>query len=165
MTVTITNMTAADWYEVREIYSQGIATGQATFEKEKPNWEQWDENHLRNCRLVAKNEENQIVGWAALSPVSCRDVYRGVAEVSIYIRETMRGEGIGKLLLQALIYESGREGIWTLQAGIFPENKASIALHRSLGFREVGYRERIGQMNDVWRNVILFERRSLVVGI
>lgn len=160
----IEKMKPEDWEAVRSIYQEGLATGNATFETNVPGWQDWDQNHLPHCRLVAKRKD-QIVGWVALSPVSSRYVYKGVAEVSIYIAAAARGLGIGKTLLQALIEESERAGIWTLQAGIFPENAASITLHKAYGFREVGYRERIGQMKGVWRDVILMERRSKVVGL
>ena len=152
-----------DWPEVRRIYLEGIATGQATFETEAPRWEVWDAGHLQNCRLIAHSQQ-QILGWAALSPVSRRQVYAGVAEVSIYVAETARGRGIGKSLLEALIEHSERCGIWTLQAGIFPENVASVAMHRACGFREVGRRERLGKLHDVWRDVVLLERRSARIG-
>jgi phosphinothricin acetyltransferase len=141
-----------------------LATGNATFETEVPEWEKWDNNHLRDCRLVAR-AKGQVVGWIALSPVSNRCVYSGVAEVSLYVKASVRGQGIGKALLRAVIKESEYAGIWTLQGGSFPENIASIALQKSCGFREVGRRERIGQMDGVWRDVILMERRSKVVGI
>jgi L-amino acid N-acyltransferase YncA len=164
MNLTIENMKLKDWDAVHSIYQEGLAAGNATFETNAPDWEDWDQSHLHHCRLVAKRKD-QIVGWAALSPVSSRYVYRGVAEVSIYIAAAARGLGIGKTLLQALIEESERAGIWTLQAGIFPENVASITLHKACGFREVGVRERIGQMNGVWRDVVLMERRSKVVDL
>ena len=158
-------MRAEDWPSVRAIYVQGIATGQATFETEAPAWEEWNAAHMENCRFVAR-EAGEIVGWAALSPVSGRCVYGGVAEVSVYVAESARGQGIGKKLLQELIAVSEKAGIWTLQAGIFPENVPSIELHKVCGFREVGYRERIGQMHDgVWRDVVLMERRSKVIGV
>jgi len=158
-------MTADDWPEVWAIYAQGIATGLATFETEVPEWEEWNAAHMESCRLVAKTD-GAIVGWAALSVVSGRCVYGGVAEVSVYVAETARGQGIGKTLLTALVIESEKAGVWTLQAGVFPENVASIALHKSCGFREIGYRERIGQMHDgVWRDVVLMERRSEIVGV
>jgi phosphinothricin acetyltransferase len=149
---------------VLRIYLEGIATGNATFEVEAPSWEKWDGSHLPNCRLIAQ-EESKILGWAALSPVSSRRVYAGVVEVSAYVAEAARGKGIGKSLLSALIESSEDCGVWTLQAGIFPENTASITLHKSLGFREVGRRERIGKMGDAWRDVVLLERRSAKVGI
>jgi len=152
------------WPEVLRIYLEGIATGNATFEVEAPSWEKWDGSHLPNCRLIAQ-EESKILGWAALSPVSSRRVYAGVVEVSAYVAEAARGKGIGKSLLSALIESSEDCGVWTLQAGIFPENTASITLHKSLGFGEVGRRERIGKMGDAWRDVVLLERRSAKVGI
>ncbi len=152
------------WPEVLRIYLEGIATGNATFEVEAPSWEKWDGSHLPNCRLIAQ-EESKILGWAALSPVSSRRVYAGVVEVSAYVAEAARGKGIGKSLLSALIESSEDCGVWTLQAGIFPENAASVTLHKSLGFREVGRRERIGKMGDAWRDVVLLERRSAKVGI
>jgi L-amino acid N-acyltransferase YncA len=163
MDFIVDKMKAEDWSAVRSIYQEGIATGNATFETDAPEWQEWDKTHLGDCRFVARRER-QVVGWGALSPVSSRCVYAGVAEVSIYVTASARGEGIGKTLLRTLIEASERQGIWTLQAGVFPENEASIALHKAYGFREVGYRERIGQMNGTWRDVILFERRSEVAG-
>jgi L-amino acid N-acyltransferase YncA len=163
MDFIVEKMKVEDWGSVRSIYREGIATGNATFEKDVPEWQEWDRRHLGDCRFVARRE-GQVVGWGALSPVSSRCVYAGVAEVSIYVAALARGQGIGKTLLRALIEESERQGIWALQAGVFPENEASIALHKAWGFREVGYREKIGQMNGHWRDVILLERRSEVVG-
>jgi L-amino acid N-acyltransferase YncA len=156
-------MGPADWESVSAIYREGIATGNATFEQSAPEWEQWDEGHLQACRLVARARE-EMVGWAALSPVSRRPVYRGVAEVSVYVSGRARRQGVGTALLTALIESSEREGIWTLQAGIFPENTASVELHRRAGFRVVGTRERLGSMDGRWRDVVLMERRSAVVG-
>jgi phosphinothricin acetyltransferase len=164
MNLALEKMKSADWNAVRAIYEEGIATGHATFETEVPEWREWDKSHLRDCRLVAKAKE-QVVGWTALSPVSERCVYAGVAEVSIYITSSARGQGIGKTLLKALIDKSEKVGIWTLQAGVFPENTASIALHKACGFREIGYRSRIGQTGDVWRDVVLLERRSEICGL
>ena len=162
------------WPAVREIYREGIATGNATFETELPEWEKWDSSHRKNCRLIAFepiDEEElipldrlNVLGWAALSPVSSRRVYAGVAEVSVYVAAAARGHGVGKALLQALVEESEQNGIWTLQAGIFPENRASIALHKSCGFRKVGVRQRVGKLGDTWRDVMLLERRSEAVG-
>jgi phosphinothricin acetyltransferase len=153
-------MTADDWPAVRAIYVEGIATGDATFETAAPEWPEWDARHLPHSRLIARKTD-EILGWAALSPVSSRPVYRGVAEVSIYVAARTRCQGIGRALLQALIAESTSHGIWTLQAGIFPENTASIELHRRAGFRLVGTRERIGQMADGrWRDTVLLERRN-----
>lgn len=164
MIYRIETMRAADWDQVRAIYLEGIATGNATFEQEAPSWEQWDRTCLQRPRLTARHDET-ILGWAALSPVSAREVYRGVAEVSVYISASARGRGIGRALLEALIDESEREGLWTLQAGIFPENEASIRLHLGCGFQKVGRRERMGKLRGVWRDVILLERRSQKVGL
>lgn len=164
MKFTIDEMREADWDAVREIYLEGIAAGHATFETSVPEWEEWNGSHLRECRLVARSG-GQVVGWAALSRVSDRCVYGGVAEISIYVAASARDRGLGKALLQALAEASERVGFWTLQAGIFQENKASIAAHKACGFREVGYRERLGRMSGVWRDVILLERRSKVAGV
>lgn len=162
--LAIRPMQAADWPSVRAIYLEGIATGNATFAQTAPDWPEWDAGHLPCCRLVAQIDE-AVLGWAALSPYSGRYVYCGVAEVSIYVAEPARGSGIGSTLLQTLIDASEAAGIWTLQAGIFPENTASIQLHRRGGFRMVGTRERLGCMNGRWRDVVLMERRSSVVGM
>jgi phosphinothricin acetyltransferase len=164
MKFEITPMQAEDWPAVETIYREGIATGNATFETEPPGWEKWSANHHQHSRLVARTG-SAVVAWAALSRVSTRQVYAGVAEVSIYVAAAVRGKGIGKALLQALIEHSDRNGIWTLQAGIFPENASSIALHKSCGFREVGLREKIAHLAGRWRNVILLERRSSVAGV
>lgn len=152
-------MRASDWEQVRAIYLEGIRSGHSTFETEAPSWERWDEGHLSIARLVMRDGET-ILGWAALSPVSRRQVYRGVAELTVYVSENARGQGIGRALLEALIDESEKDGIWTLQASIFPENLASVQLHVRCGFREVGRRARIAMMNGVWRDTLLFERRS-----
>ena len=152
-----------DWEQVRAIYVEGIATGHATFETSAPPWEKWDSDHLARARLVARDGP-AILGWAALSPVSGRCVYAGVAEVSVYVAASARGRGVGRALLEGLIRASEAEGIWTLQAGVFPENASSLALHRRCGFREVGRRERLGMLGDTWRDVILLERRSRTVG-
>jgi L-amino acid N-acyltransferase YncA len=164
MKFEITPMQAEDWPAVEGIYREGIATGNATFETESPGWEKWNANHHQHSRLVARTE-NRVVAWAALSPVSTRQVYAGVAEISIYVAAAARGEGIGKALLKALIENSERNGIWTLQAGIFPENVSSIALHKACGFREVGRREKIANLAARWRNVVLLERRSSIAGV
>ena len=166
------------WPAVREIYREGIATGNATFETDLPDWEKWDSSHLKVCRLVAITTTGEgttglpelpgkviVLGWAALSPVSTRHVYCGVAEVSVYVAAAARGRGVGSALMQALVVASEINGIWTLQAGIFPENKASIALHKSCGFREVGIRRQIAKLGDSWRDVLLLERRSATAGI
>ena len=157
-------MQDSDWAAVREIYREGILTGDATFQTGLPEWAEWDANHLRHSRLVAERQSS-TGGWAALSSVSRRECYAGVAEVSIYIAAAHRGKGLGRKLLAALIAESEAHGIWTLQAGIFPENAASIALHERLGFRRVGVRERIGRLGGRWRDTELLERRSHIVGL
>jgi L-amino acid N-acyltransferase YncA len=157
-------MQAADWDQVRGIYLEGIATGHATFETAAPTWEHWDTAHLQFARLVARCGA-AVIGWAALSPISSRSVYAGVAEVSVYVSQSARGRGVGYALLDRLVVESEGNGIWTLQAGILPENQASIALHRRCGFREVGRREKIGKLHGVWRDVVILERRSQRVGI
>ena len=158
----IEQMRVNDWEQVREIYLEGIRSGNSTFETDAPSWEKWNEGHLPFARLVMRDEET-VIGWAALSPVSKRDVYRGVAEVTVYVTESARGKGIGRALLEALIAESEKNDIWTLQASIFPENTASVELHLRCGFREVGRRERIAKLKGVWRDTILFERRSRLV--
>jgi len=157
-------MSDSDWDSVAEIYRQGIETGNATFQLEVPSWEEWDQGHLSSCRIVAQRV-GEIVGWAALTKVSGRCVYAGVAEVSVYVSTKSRGQKIGYRLLEKLVTESEKAGLWTLQAGIFPENIPSIRLHYLLGFREVGYREKIGKMNGTWRDTILLERRSKTNGI
>jgi phosphinothricin acetyltransferase len=157
-------MAREDWDVVRSIYLEGIATGHATFETEAPSWKKWDTTHRPDCRVVVRSGDT-VLGWAALSPVSGRCVYAGVAEVSVYVGSAHRGRGIGRRLLEALIDASEERGIWTLQAGVFPENRASLALHQQCGFREVGRREKIGQMHGKWRDVILLERRSRRIGM
>ncbi|MBI4419378.1 MAG: N-acetyltransferase [Gemmatimonadetes bacterium] len=160
---SIEEMRPADWERVRAIYLEGIATGHATFETDPPPWGKWDESHLPTCRLVARSGA-AVLGWAALSPVSDRCVYGGVAEVSVYVGSAARGRGVGWSLLEALVAASEQAGLWTLQAGIFPENTSSVAIHRKCGFREVGRRERLGSLNGRWRDVLLLERRSQVTG-
>jgi L-amino acid N-acyltransferase YncA len=154
----VDQMRPGDWEQVREIYLEGIRGGHSTFETEAPSGERWDESHLPFARLVVRDGE-RVLGWAALSPVSKREVYRGVAEVTVYVAESAQGRGIGRALLTSLVEESERNGIWTLQASIFPENVASVELHRRCGFREVGRRERIAMLHDIWRDTLLFERR------
>jgi L-amino acid N-acyltransferase YncA len=161
----IAPLTPAHWPAVRAIYEAGIATGNATFETQAPMWEAWDKGHLAHSRLVALAPDGTVLGWAALSPVSGRCVYGGVAEISVYIAAEARGQGVGRQLLQALIQESEANGIWTLQAGTFEENTASIGLHTQAGFRVIGHRERIGQHHGVWRNTVQMERRSPTVGV
>jgi len=161
----IVTMTREHWDDVRRIHAEGIDTGLATFEIEPASdWESGSERHLECCRIVAVHE-GRLVGWAALSPVSDRCVYGGVAEVSIYIGADSRGIGVGSMLMQRLIAESEERGIWTLQAGVFPENEASIALHEKHGFRIVGRRERLGKLGVRWQDVLLLERRSERVGV
>jgi phosphinothricin acetyltransferase len=157
--LAIENMREDDWPAVRAVYAEGIATGQATFEEEPSSWKAWDREHLRECRLVARSN-GRVIAWAALAPVSSRHVYRGVAEVSMYVAANERGSGVGRTLGQALVEASERAGIWTLEGWIFPENEASLALCESFGCRVVGVRERLGKMGDRWRDVLLVERRS-----
>ncbi|MFT5873051.1 MAG: L-amino acid N-acyltransferase YncA [Clostridium sp.] len=163
MNYRIDEMKRLDWDQVSQIYLDGINTGKATFQTEVPTWENWDNGHVKSCRLVARLENN-ILGWGALSPTSSRCVYVGVAEVSIYIGENYRGQGIGKVLLENLIKKSEENGFWTLQSGIIRENTSSIILHEKCGFRELGIREKVAKMNNgKWHDVVLMERRSKVV--
>jgi L-amino acid N-acyltransferase YncA len=152
------------WPEVRAIYQEGLAGGHATFETTAPEWLEWDAAHLPHSRLVALDGE-RVLGWAALSPVSRRAVYAGVAEVSVYVAARAGGRGIGRRLLEALIEASEAAGIWTLQASIFPENEASVRLHAACGFRFLGRRERIARHHGAWRDTVLYERRSRSVGL
>ena len=163
--MTIRPLFQAHWPAVKAIYEAGIATGNATFETQAPAWKTWDQGHLAHSRLVAVDEAGTVQGWAALSPVSGRCVYGGVAEISVYVAPETRRQGVARQLLQALITESETHGIWTLQAGTFAENTASIGLHTQAGFRVMGYRERIGQHHGVWRNTVQMERRSPTVGV
>jgi L-amino acid N-acyltransferase YncA len=162
--VLIEEMRPEDWPQVQAIHEEGIATGQASFERQVPGWEEWDRRHLPICRLVARCD-GEMIGWAALRPASQKSFYHGVAEDSVYVKRTWWGRGVGGKLLRALVEQSEHSGIWTLQALIFPENAISIALHESERFRIVGLRERLGQMDGVWRDVMLLERRSWVVGV
>ncbi|PWJ55023.1 phosphinothricin acetyltransferase [Dyadobacter jejuensis] len=162
---TIRIMEPEDWPQVRQIYEQGIATGLATLETTPPEWPAWDATHVPDLRYVAVSEQGAITGWSALTPVSGRCVYAGVAEVSVYIGTDFRGQNLGDSLLKHLIQESENAGYWTLQASIFPENIPSIQLHLKNGFRLIGYRENIGQLHGVWRTVHLLERRSRTIGI
>lgn len=157
-------MSDEDWPQVRSIFIEGLATGLSSLEESAPDWNSWNESHISSCRLVHKTDD-KVDGWAALSPVSGRCVYGGVAEVSVYIAASKRGKGIGKILLQRLVAESEKHGYWTLQAGILSENKISIALHQSCGFRIVGIREKLGKLKDQWKDIILMERRSKTVGL
>lgn len=174
MEYSIIPMQPEHWPAVREIYREGIATGNATFETETPDWEKWDSRHRKDCRLVATaplasststSTQVTVLAWAALSQVSIRKVYAGVAEVSVYVAAAARGRGLGKALLAEIVRQAEANGLWTLQAGIFPENIASLTLHKSCGFREVGVRRRIGKLGGAWRDVILLERRSSKVGV
>jgi len=161
--LVVVPMISQDWDAVRLIYLEGISTGNATFEKSAPEWKKWDAGHLKSCRFVARLGM-EVLGWAALSPVSGRCVYAGVAEVSVYVAERARSRKVGSSLLDALVTASEREGLWTLQAGVFPENVPSIELHKRAGFRVVGTREKLGCMDGRWRDVILMERRSATTG-
>jgi phosphinothricin acetyltransferase len=160
----IRNIEQENFYQVAEIYKQGIETGIATFQNDIPDWESWDKSHLPNCR-IAVFEDNEMAGWAALTPVSGRCVYAGVAEVSVYVAAKFRGKKVGEFLLNHLIKESEKAGFWTLQSGIFPDNTGSIKLHEKCGFRRIGYREKIGKKDGIWKDNIIMERRSKVVGV
>ncbi|HST66426.1 MAG TPA: GNAT family N-acetyltransferase, partial [Mycobacteriales bacterium] len=161
--VRLREMTEADWPQVAAIWAEGIATGNATFETELPDWERWDAAHLPEHRFVAELD-GTVAGWAAVAPVSTRCAYAGVAENSVYVAGSARGRGVGRQLLAALVDSTERAGIWTLQTGVFPENEPSLALHRSAGFRVLGVRERPGQLAGRWRDVVVLERRSPVAG-
>lgn len=156
----IVSLREEHWPAVRDIYLEGIATGDATFETDAPPWERWDESHLADLRLVALDASGSVLGWAALSPVSDRCVYAGVAEESVYVAAAARGNGVGHALLERLVAEAEDAGIWTIQTGIFPENETSLRLHERVGFRVLGTRERLGQLNGAWRDVVFLERRS-----
>ena len=165
MDYIVDEMTYEYWGQVSKIYLEGIQTGKATFQTTAPSWEEWNKGHLSSCRLVFRNED-EVLGWAALSPTSNRCVYQGVAEVSIYIGEKYRGQGIGRMLLGKVIDLSEKNGLWTLQSGIIRENTSSIKLHKKCGFREIGIREKVAKMgNGDWHDVVLMERRSKTVGI
>lgn len=156
---TIEALLPEHWPGVARVYEEGIATRNATFETEVPTWEAWDSSHLPGHRFVAVRED-EVVGWVAVGPVSARCVYAGVVENSVYVAESVRGQGIGRSLLEALIASTEAAGIWTIQAGMFPENEGSIRLHRSVGFTTVGTYERLGKLDGVWRDVLMLERRS-----
>ncbi|MDR1875571.1 MAG: GNAT family N-acetyltransferase [Synergistaceae bacterium] len=165
MDIVLRGMKPEDWPQVAEIYRQGIRTGVATLEAEVPSFERWDAAHAKECRIVAVQDAD-VVGWVVLSPVSGRHVYRGVAEVSVYVSETHRGQKVGRMLLNAVIRQSEEAGYWTLQSGIQEENSVSVALHHSCGFRTVGVRRRLGQDSEgKWCNILLLERRSDRVGV
>ena len=165
MNYEIRPMQTEDADKVLEIFQQGINGGNATFDKVAPTWEAWDTKHFNLCRFVLEDEDNQVVGWCALQPVSNRDCFKGVAEVSIYLDGSVQGKGLGTILLKKLILDSEEHDFWTLQAGIFPENEVSIAIHQKQGFRTVGTREKIGELNGQWRDIVLLERRSKSVGL
>lgn len=162
--ITIRPFVKSDFPSVKGIYQQGIDSGEATFQEQAKDYDVWNESLLPSCRLVAESNR-QIIGWAALSSASNRCVYSGIAEVSVYVSSNSQGLGVGNSLLEALIKASEEEGIWTLQAGIFPENKASIHIHSKNGFKVLGIREKLGQMNGIWRDIVFMERRSKVVGL
>lgn len=162
--IKIRSLTSEDYLMISKIYELGIQSGNATFETKAPAWAEWDQSHLATCRFIAIDEMGNGLGWAALTPVSGRCVYSGVAEVSVYVHPDSQGRGIGKMLLNELIEASEKQNIWTLQAGIFPENTASLKIHEQCGFRQIGYHEKIGKMKNVWRDTVLLERRSKVVG-
>lgn len=169
MTLTIRSMRAEDWPTVERIYQEGIDTGNATFEASPPSWEDFDRSKIADPRLVAERD-GEVVGWAAASRSSSRCVYEGVIEHSVYVAADERGRGSGRVLLDAFVTAAEAAGIWTVESGVFPENEASMALHRSLGFREIGRRERVGKMGfgpyaGEWRDVVLIERRSPVIGV
>jgi phosphinothricin acetyltransferase len=161
--IAVVSMQPGDWEQVRAIYLEGVATGNATFETEAPSWEKWDGGHLQSPRLVARHGRDAtgpIIGWAALSGVSSRCVYAGVADESVYIGAAARGQGVGRILLLALCEAAEAVGLWTIQAGIFPENTASLRLHEACGFRVVGRRKKLGRHHGAWRDVLMLERRS-----
>jgi L-amino acid N-acyltransferase YncA len=165
MNYEIREMQPQDGRKVIEIFQEGIAGGNATFDTTAPTWEVWDQKFFNVCRFVLEDTDENVVGWAALQPISNRDCFKGVAEVSIYLKNEVQGKGLGSMLLRKLISDSEEHEFWTLQSGIFPENNASIYVHKKWGFQLVGKREKIGQMNGIWRDIILLERRSKVVGI
>ncbi len=163
--IVLAQLTAEDWPAAAQIYQAGIEAGNATFEPAAPEWEQWSRMRSDYPAVVARTPDGEVIGWAALTPVSPRPVYRGVGAISIYVAPERARRGVGRALLEALLDAAESAGFWTLEAGIFPENTASIALHESCGFRFVGLRERVGQMPDGrWRDVLLYERRSPKVG-
>jgi len=161
--ITIRSLIPSDWLTVSKIYAEGIATKLATFETEVPSWEEWNRKYIKTCRIVAEIQD-RVVGFAVLSLVSKRKVYKGIAEVSVYVSEENRGQGIGEKLLNELIHQSEKNGFWTLQAGIFSDNLASIELHKKCGFRVIGVKEKIGRMDGIWYDNHFLERRSKTVG-
>ena len=165
MNYEIREMQPQDGAKVIEIFQEGIDGGNATFDTTAPTWEVWDQKYFNMCRFVLEDTDENVLGWAALQPISNRDCFKGVAEVSIYLKNEVQGKGLGSMLLRKLISDSEEHEFWTLQSGIFPENEASIYVHEKWGFKIVGKREKIGQMNGIWRDIVLLERRSKVVGI
>lgn len=165
MNFEIRQMQAEDAQAVLQIFQEGIDSQNATFDKEIPTWEAWDTKHFNLCRWILEDENKKIAGWAAIQPISNRDCFKGVAEVSIYLTKNAQGKGLGKVLLQKLILDSEDKNFWTLQSGIFPENQASIHVHEQLGFRLVGRREKLAQMQGKWRDIVLLERRSTKIGV
>lgn len=159
MAINIKSMGSYHWPDVERVYMEGIASGQATFETSSPGWDQWNSSHLSHSRWVALSGDD-VAGWVALSPVSDRCVYGGVAEVSVYVGDDYRGQGIGKALLLKVIDSSEEHGIWTLNAATFPENEQSVGLHLKCGFRKIGLREKVGKLSDSWRDTVLMEKRS-----
>ena len=162
--VTITDLRREHWPEVARVYEQGIATGDATFETSVPSWEEWDRAHVDAHRFVAVGPDGSVIGWVAVSPVSDRCVYGGVVENSVYVAAEARGRGVGLALLERLVDSTETAGVWTIQTGIFPENESSVRLHERAGFEVVGRRTRLGKLNGAWRDVLLLERRSDIVG-
>ena len=160
MSLKILPLTEIHWLQVAKIYEEGIKTGNATFKTQVPDWETWNSNCHKHSRFVIVNSEEEVLGWCALAPVSSRFEYRGVAEVSVYIKLSAIGNGIGSLLMKSLIQSSEENGIWTLYSSMFPENIGSVRLHEKFEFRKVGYRERIAELNGIWRDTIIYERRS-----
>ena len=165
MNYEIREMQPQDGAKVIEIFQEGIDGGNATFDTTAPTWEVWDQKYFNMCRFVLEDTDENVLGWAALQPISNRDCFKGVAEVSIYLKNEVQGKGLGSMLLRKLISDSEEHEFWTLQSGIFPENEASIYVHEKWGFKIVGKREKIGQMNGIWLDIVLLERRSKVVGI
>jgi len=162
--MTLDELRPQDWDAVKRIHAEGIATRLATFETEPPaNWQDWDDSHVESCRIAAR-EGDDLLGWAALSAVSSRCCYGGVGEVSVYVATAARGRGVGRCLLERLVTESEQAGLWTLQAGVFADNAASLGLHLTCGFRTVGRRERLGRLDGEWKDVMLLERRSPTIG-
>ncbi|WGH77044.1 GNAT family N-acetyltransferase [Tenacibaculum tangerinum] len=157
--IHIAKLTQNHWQEVATIFQEGIETKNATFRTQVPIWEAWNESHHQHSRFIAL-EAGKVVGWCALAPVSTRFEYNGVAEVSVYVKLGIAGKGVGSLLMEALIASSEAQGIWTLYSSLFPENEASVRLHLKYGFRKIGYREKIAQLDGVWRDTVLYERRS-----